>query len=62
MGACRKFERGTLSNSFLNKEKTFFKKPCLKDLDLLNITFVDQFRLIPQSIWNPDNMIQSSSF
>jgi hypothetical protein len=56
------FERGALGESFLNRDKVSFKKSSLRDLDLMNIFFVDQFSLIPERMFDPDMMMQSSSY
>lgn len=60
-GKQKEFESGTVTDTFLNRSKSFFKKSSLKDLDLINFILTDQFSLIEERLTNPTDVLAAKS-
>ena len=54
------FESGTVTSAFLNRDKSFFRRSSLKDIDLINFVLTDQFSLIEERLINPTEVLAES--
>lgn len=60
-GKQKEFESGTVTDTFLNRNKSFFKNSSLKELDLIGFILVDQFSLIEERLINPTEVLANSA-